>query len=240
MKRIKENQSEQGILFPNHYVGDRLCWGDEVFLFKALLEKLDIGSITGSYSSEGGKMFSPQDHLSVLLYAFYKGITSSVKMSELVRTDLRFIYLAGGHIIKRRIICDFRIRHREEIRKLFESLISLAVDAGIVRTNSLFALDGSKIEAQASFSKKRKKSEWIKRQKEIVEHVDRYLREWEERDELKEDIEERKKKEFEKIRKRLDVIKDGQYRCKEETYAEGSGDNDKGTSSLDDKEDVSF
>ncbi|MDY6933045.1 MAG: transposase [Spirochaetota bacterium] len=208
MKRIKENQSDQGILFLNHYVGDRLCEDDEVFLFKDLLEKLDIGSITASYSREGGKKFSPQDQLSILLYAFYKGITSSVKIAELVRTDLRFIYLVGGHIIKRRTICDFRIKHREAIRELFESSVFLAVDAGIVRNNSLFALDGSKIEAQASFSKTRKKSEWINRQKEIVEHVERYLREWEEQDELDEDIEERNR---EKIIKRLDALKDGQY-----------------------------
>jgi len=41
MKRIKENMSYQGILFSNHYVGDRLAEDDEVFLFDRLIDKLD-------------------------------------------------------------------------------------------------------------------------------------------------------------------------------------------------------
>ena len=155
MNRIRENLSEQGILFSNHYVGDRLSEDDEVYLFKSLFDKLEIRAITKRYRSEGGKMFSPQDQLATLLYAFHKGITSSVKMAELIRTDLRFIYLAGGHIIKRRTICDFRIKHREAIRKIFESSIELALETGVVKKDSVFALDGSKIEAQASFSKTR-------------------------------------------------------------------------------------
>ena len=46
MKRIKENLSEQGVLFSNHYVGDRLEENDEVYLFKDLIHKLDTSAIT--------------------------------------------------------------------------------------------------------------------------------------------------------------------------------------------------
>ena len=65
LKRIKENLSEQGILFSNHYVGDRLANNDEVYLFKHMIGKLDISEITDSYSPEGGSMFSPRDQLTV-------------------------------------------------------------------------------------------------------------------------------------------------------------------------------
>jgi len=207
MKRIKENLSDQGILFSNHYVGDRLSKDDEVYLYNSLIDKLDISSIVNSYSSEGGSMFSPRDQLSVILYAFHKGITSSVQIAQLIRSDLRFIYLSGGHIIKRRTICDFRLKHREGIRKIFESSVDLALGTGVVRDDILFAVDGSKIEAHASFSKTRKKFEWKQRQEKIVEHVDNFLREWEEQDEREEGLEEKKREEFEKVKKKLDAIK---------------------------------
>lgn len=207
MKRIKENLSEQGILFSNHYVGDRLEENDEVYLFKDLIHKLDTSAITNSYSPEGGSMFAPIDQLAVITFALFRGITSSMMMADLVRHHLQFIYLAGGHIIKRRTICDFRIKHKENIRKIFESTVDLAIDSGLVREDQLFALDGAKIEANASFSKTRKKKEWKERQEKIVEHVDKFLEEWEKQDELEEGLEEKRREEFEKIKKKIDQIK---------------------------------
>ncbi len=91
MKRIKDNKRDQGILFSEHYVGDRLSGDDEVFLFEKLFNKLDISAIINSYSAEGGSMFSPGDQLAVILYAFHKGITSSVKIAELIRYNLQWL-----------------------------------------------------------------------------------------------------------------------------------------------------
>jgi len=191
MKRIKENFSEQGILFSNHYVGDRLKKNDEVYLFKDLIDKLDISAIINSYSPEGGSMFAPVDQLAIITFAMFKGVTSSVMMADLVRNHLQFIYLAGGHIIARRTISDFRIKHKESIRKIFESTVDMAIDCGLVRKDELFALDGAKFEANASFSKTRRKKEWEERQEKIVEYVDNFLEEWEKQDELEEGIEEK-------------------------------------------------
>ena len=207
MKRIKENLSEQGILFSNHYVGDRLAEDDEVYLFNDLIDKLDITAITNSYSPEGGSMFSPRDQFASITFAMHKGVTSSVKMADLVRNHLQFIYLAGGHIISRRAICDFRIKHKEAIKKIFESTVDLAIDCGLVQNDKLFALDGAKIEANASFSKTRKKGEWEERQEKIVEYVDNFLEEWEKQDKLEEGLEEKRREKFEKIRNKIDKMK---------------------------------
>ena len=207
MKRIKDNTRDQGMLFSEHYVGDRLSKDDEVFLFEKLFNKLDISAIENNYSPEGGSMFSPKDQLAVILYAFHKGITSSVKIAELMRYNLQFIYLAGGHIIKRRTICDFRLKHLELIRKIFESSVDCAIESGLVQMNDVFALDGSKIEANASFSMTRQKGEWEERKKSIVEHVDKFLRDWEEQDNFEENLEKEKKERFDRINEKLDKIK---------------------------------
>ena len=48
MKRIKESARDQGILFSDYFVGDRLPEDHEVFLFNCLIDKLDIKSVTDS------------------------------------------------------------------------------------------------------------------------------------------------------------------------------------------------
>lgn len=206
MKRIKDNTRDQGILFSEHYVGDRLSKDDEVFLFEKLFNKLDISAVTNAYSPEGGSMFSPKDQLAVILFAFHKGITSSVKIAELILYNLQFIYLAGGHVISRRTVSDFRLKHVESIGKIFESSVDLAIESGLVQMKDIFALDGSKIEANASFSKTRQKVEWEERQKLIVEHVAKFLKEWEKQDSLEDNLEKEKKERFDRINEKLDKI----------------------------------
>lgn len=207
MKRIKESKKEQGVLFAEHYVGDRLPKNDEVYLFEQVFDQLDIRKITDSYSREGGSMFNPKDQLAVIIFAYYKGITSSVKIAEYIRYNLQFMYLAGGHIISRRTICDFRVKHFDAIRELLKSSVNIAVEAGLVSDSDSYALDGSKIEANASFSKTRRKKEWKERQKKIIDHVDRFLREWEEQDRLEEGLEEEQEERFRRISEKLKNIK---------------------------------
>ena len=86
MKRIKENLSNQGILFSNHYVGDRLSEDDEVFLFEKLFTQLDISAVTDVYSSEGGSMFSPRDQLVVL------GLSADKKVNGKTRSAIKDKY----------------------------------------------------------------------------------------------------------------------------------------------------
>ena len=208
MKRIKESKKEQGVLFAEHYVGDRLPKNDEVYLFEQVFERLDIRKITDSYSCEGGSMFNPKDQLAVILFAYYKGITSSVKIAEYIRYNLQFMYLAGGHIISRRAICEFRVKHFDALRDLLKSSVNIAMEADLVTDSSSYALDGSKIEAHASFSKTRRKKEWKERQKKIIDHVDNFLKEWEEQDVLEEGLEEEQEERFRRISEKLKNIKE--------------------------------
>jgi hypothetical protein len=160
-------------------------------------------------------MFSPKDQLAVLLYAYHKGISSSVKIAELLRYNLQFIYLAGGHIIKRRTICDFRLKHIKSIKELFTSSTQLALESGLISEENVFALDGSKIEAHAGYSMTRSKGEWKDRREQILNHVEKYLKDCEEQDELEENAEDEQIERFNRIKEKLNSIK--KPRSKEET-----------------------
>ncbi len=212
MKRIKKSLKDQGILFPTGYICDKLENSDEVYQFDKLLDKLEIESVTGSYKSEGGSLINPRDHLAVILYAYFQGIQSSKKISKLTRTNVEFMYLAGGHHIKSRTIRAFRVRNKESMKDIFKSSVDLAIDIGLVNASDIFALDGSKFASNASFSKSRKKKDWEKRQQKIINSIDDFFDEWEKQDDLDEKNEEEQKNKIDEVKKKLEKIKDHSYK----------------------------
>ena len=70
-----------------------------MYVFDRLLEELDLSSITQAHSQEGGAMYCPREKLSVLLFAYLNSETSSIQIENLMRRDLRFMYLAGLPLI---------------------------------------------------------------------------------------------------------------------------------------------
>jgi transposase len=93
-KRIIPGQSDQGVLFSAHYIGDRLSQDHEVFEFREILNKMILSSIVESYGDEGGKMYSPRDLFAIVCYGYHKRMVSSYQMADAVENRLDFIYLA--------------------------------------------------------------------------------------------------------------------------------------------------
>ena len=95
MRKIIPSLKQQGVLFGEHYIDDKLRPDDLVYVFDRLLGELDLSSVTQAYSQEGGAMYCPREKLSLLLFAYLNGETSSIQIASLIRRDLRFMYLAG-------------------------------------------------------------------------------------------------------------------------------------------------
>ena len=197
MKREIPSQKKQGILFSNHYIDDRLAKDSEVYAFDALLDVMDISSIVDSYGEEGGRLYSPRDMLSILLYSYSKGITSSYKIAREVATNIEFIYLAGGHQISRRALCEFRRRNVLHLQDLFSSIVQRAIEVELIDLGQ-FSIDGSKFAVSASKSKTKKKQKWKKRKAAIEKSVTNFLTDLEENDNAEESIEEDRKEKFNK------------------------------------------
>ena len=49
-----------------------------------------------AYGIEGGQAYAPEMLVSVWLYAYALGVTSSWRLEQRIREDLAFRYLAGG------------------------------------------------------------------------------------------------------------------------------------------------
>ena len=61
--------------------------------------------------------------------------------------------LSGGYHIKLRTIRAFHAKHKKALRLIFSSSVTLASEVGLGNLSDIFAIDGSKFEANAGLSK---------------------------------------------------------------------------------------
>jgi hypothetical protein len=87
--------------------------------------------------------------LKVLLYGYATGVRSSRKLEERLRSDVGFMFLAGGVRPGHKAIGEFRRRHLEAFHTLFLDILLLCQQAGLVKLGRV-ALDGTKVKASAS------------------------------------------------------------------------------------------
>ena len=153
MKRIMTSERKQGFLFSKHYTCDYLSEDDEVFLYDALIDSLDLKRLYSSYGSERGKMYVPRDKLGVILYAFFKGVTSSRQIAALTTYDIRFVHLSGNHKMGYKSILNFKAKHKDIIEDIFVSSVQVALKSGMINHSEIFAIDGTKLNAYANLNK---------------------------------------------------------------------------------------
>ncbi|MBI4446680.1 MAG: transposase [Acidobacteria bacterium] len=85
----------------------------------------------------------------ILLYGYATGIRSSRKIAKKLQEDVAFRVLAAGNFPAHRTIAEFRQLHLKEFEALFVQAVQLAQEIGLLKLGTL-AIDGSKVEANAS------------------------------------------------------------------------------------------
>ena len=85
----------------------------------------------------------------LLLYAYSQGITSARQIERRCREDLGFMYLTADACPDHDTICAFRREHLPAFQGLFLETLRIAQEAGVLTVGRI-ALDGTKIEANAS------------------------------------------------------------------------------------------
>lgn len=124
--------------------GKHLC-----FFIRRLVERLDLSGFEVAYGEEGRPAYHPALMVSVWLYAYALGITSSRRLEQRVREDLAFRYLAGGAQPDFWTLNEFRQRHPKTLNDLFTQVVELAQEAGLVRLGHV-AIDSTRVKANAS------------------------------------------------------------------------------------------
>ncbi|MHB1733965.1 MAG: IS1182 family transposase [Ferrimicrobium acidiphilum] len=120
------------------------------FISEVVDELLDLSVIYASYvEASGAPPYDPTMMLKILLYAYSTGVTSSREMEKRCHIDIAFRWLSANTTPDYRSLARFRRRHEKALGDLFNQVLVLCSEAGLVKLGRV-ALDGTKLRASAS------------------------------------------------------------------------------------------
>jgi transposase len=142
-----------------------------------LVDDMDLAVFLAAHDEPRGMPpYHPAMMLKVLLYGYAIGVRSSRKLEERLRTDVGFMFLAGGARPGHKAIGEYRRRHLEAFHTLFLDILLLCQEAGLVKLGRV-ALDGTKLKADASKHKAMSYGRMDEREAALEAEVARILEE---------------------------------------------------------------
>src|SRR3989442_6626010 len=170
MKTFRPYEPDQLLLMPPS-LGD---WVPEDHLARFvsdLVDTLDLSAIEDTYTEERGyPPYHPCMMVKVLLYGYCTGIYSSRRMAEKLLDSVAFRFLAAGNQPDFRTISDFRKRHEVALSGLFEQVLKVCRESGLVKLGRV-ALDGTKIKANASKHKAMSYARMVEKETELRRQI---------------------------------------------------------------------
>ena len=124
----------------------------------------------------GGAAFHPVLMIKLLLYCYCQGVMSSRKIAEGVLKNVELRFLTANQLPRYRAIAEFRQRYLSALEGLFVEVLTLCQEAGLAQMGRV-ALDGRKVQGNASLDKHRTKESLGREREELEKEVDRLLRE---------------------------------------------------------------
>ena len=111
----------------------------------------------------------------LLLYAYCVGIVSSRKIERACYEDLAFRVLTGNQQPDHSRISEFRRRNLDALSDLFVQILCLCQKAGMVSLGHV-ALDGTKVQANASKHKAMSHERMLKAEKQLEKEINALIR----------------------------------------------------------------
>ena len=150
-KRYRSWTPDQSFLFPPS-PRDWLPDDHFVYFVLDLIETLDLSAIEGAIHAKdprGERPYNPAMMVALLVYGYSTGVYSSRRLSRALHEQVAFRVLTGGQTPHFTRISAFRRDHLEALRGLFQQVLRLCMESGLVKLGHI-ALDGTKIQANAS------------------------------------------------------------------------------------------
>jgi len=139
---------DQRLLFPSN-VFDLLGKDHECYLYDDILQQLDTSELEGKYSVLGQHAYHPKSIVSILIYAYSRGVFSSREIEKRCHEDLSFMLIAKMSCPNFRVLSDFRKNNADFFRDCFKQTVKLALELKLASLGHI-SLDGSKFKANSS------------------------------------------------------------------------------------------
>jgi transposase len=138
----------QRLLFPPN-VFDLLSNEHECYLYEDIFKQLDTSELESHYSKLGQRAYHPKLIVSILIYAYSRGVFSSREIEKRCNEDLSFMYIANMNCPNFRVLSDFRKNNAEFFHDCFKQTVKLAIELKLASLGHI-SLDGSKFKANSS------------------------------------------------------------------------------------------
>lgn len=156
---------------------DWLPEGHLAYFILDVIDELDLSAIEARIhekDSRGNRPFPPQMMVALLLYGYCVGVFSSRRLERATYEDVAFRVISGGEHPHFTTINTFRKDHLGELRSLFLQVLRLCQDAGLVKLGHV-ALDGTKVQANASKHKAMSYERMLKSELQLKEEIEELL-----------------------------------------------------------------
>jgi transposase len=163
---------------------DWLPEDDLAYFILEVVSTLDLRGIEDAYQEKdarGTRPYAPRMLTALLVYGYCVGVRSSRRIEAATWRDVAFRVIAGGEHPDHSVISEFRRVHLSVLGGLFVTTVRLAQRAGLVRLGQV-ALDGTKVQANASKHKAMSHGRMLKTEAELRVEIERMLAEAEQAD----------------------------------------------------------
>ena len=134
-------------------------------------EALDLSPVLADYTEKRGyPPYDPRLMVRLLVYGYTTGVRSSRAIERKCSDDVAFRFLAADQAPDFRSIARFRRRHLDALADLFTQSLHLATRLGMVKMGRV-ALDGTKLEANASKHKAMSYSRLVDKEEQVEAEI---------------------------------------------------------------------
>jgi transposase len=175
-KQFRDCDLNQAYLLPPS-LQDWLPEGHLARFVAEVVEALDLSGIYAKYEEGDGRglaAYDPRMMVRVLIYGYCRGVASSRRIERATYEDVAFRYLAADQHPDHDTIAAFRQEHLANLSRLFVQVLQLCQRAGLVKLGHV-ALDGTKIQANASKHKAMSYERMGEAEKKLQEEVQALL-----------------------------------------------------------------
>ena len=165
---------DQQFLLPKN-INDFVTPGHIARLISTIIDQMDVQYIIDTYKGGGTSSYDPKMLLKSWILGFINKIYSCRLVAKALRENLPFIWISGNQTPDFRTLNNFRLRLKNEIKKIFKEIVLYAFEMGIIEGKDVF-IDHTKNEANANRHKIVWNKQVEKQRKKIDAELDELFR----------------------------------------------------------------
>ena len=166
---FKPYSQNQDFLLPKRLI-DFINPSHIAFLISQIIDSMDLTFVIETYKGGGTSSYEPRMLLKVWILGFVNRVYSCRLLAKSLRESLPFIWISGNQTPDFHTLNNFRLRLKDDIKKIFKHIVVYALKSGLIEGKDVF-VDHSKITANAN----KHKMVWRKQVEKQLVRIDAEL-----------------------------------------------------------------